>query len=307
MTTALLPRRDSGTQAGWVEVRSQDELLALPAGALPVLRGDAVYALGHGSAAVALDAVRVCAVEGARVRAGDHADVHVWEGGAVAADGAVQVTVGRGGRAWVVSDTARLACRPAPAGMVTELADADLEAVLHGRSTAWVEGGRLIAGGGAHVDATGRAVLVLDSTVAGRDVEGRQVVLEQGPLLAPPDLDAVLDAHRAGEVARRVPTPLPDRLVLAPWTPADPTELLEPVVVALEQTGARRDGGWGPSRTGSTLRMRGRADWAGVRERLSVPSCIALWDGPDGPRVVTDVGVEVRIAPAGLLSRLRRP
>lgn len=301
---ALLPRRDPGPHERRVEVRSQADLLALPPGVLPVLRGDAVFAVGHGSAAVALDEVRVCAVEGAGVRAGDRADVHAWEGGGVAADGAVQVTLGRGGRAWVVSDAARLSCRPAPSGMVTGAAEADLEAVLHGRSTAWVEGGRLVAGGGARVEATGRAVLVLDSTVAGRDVEGRQVQLEQGPPLQAPDLDAELAGHLAVQRDRPGPPPRPDRLVLAPWPPADVTELLEPVVTALEHTGARRDGSWEPSRTGLTLRVRGAADWAGVRERLAVPSSIALWDGPDGPRVVTDLGVEVRVLPAGLLSRL---
>lgn len=276
---ALLPRRDPGPHQGRVEVRSQAELLALPPGVLPVLRGDAVFAVGAGVLVLARDDVRVCGVEGAGIRASDRARIQVWEGAAVAGDGDVDVTVGPGGRAWVVSDSARVTCRPAPSGVLVDEQTADLHAVVHGRSDVWVSGGRVTAGGGAHVSATGRATLVLDRTVRGRNSDGRQVETRSCPELAPPDLAAELTRHVG---AAPWPPVAQDRRVLLPWLApgAEATTLLEPVLEALAATGARRAGSWERSAGGWRIDVRGRLDWRAVQERLAIPSAIGRWDGP---------------------------
>jgi hypothetical protein len=311
MTTpaTLAPRRDRSGRvlfdAPQREVHDQDELLALPPGVLPVLRGDAVFAVGAGALVLARDDVRVCGVEGAGIRASDRARIQVWEGAAVAGDGAVDITVGPGGRAWVVSDVARVTCRPAPSGVVIDEQTADLQAVVYGRSDVSVIGGQLTAGGGAQVTAAGRATLVLDRTVRGRNLDGRHVLTRGCPELAAPDLTAELTRHVGAAVWRPVAG---DRLVLLPWLApgAEATTLLEPVLEALAATGARRAGSWEPSAGGWTIDVRGRLDWQAVQARLAIPPAVSRWDGPNGPRILTDLGVEVRVLAGGLVSRAFR-
>ena len=182
-----LGRGASALDAEQVEVQDQQALLAVPVGMLPVLRGSGAFALGSGAPARARDDVRVCVVEGGGVLAGERAHVQVWEGGAVAGEGAIDVTVGRGGRAWVVSDAATVRCRPGPQGLEVDETAADLEAVVHGTSDVYVEGGTVTAGGGARVRATGRATLVVDRSTTGRSPDSRFVQRRAVGMLAPPD------------------------------------------------------------------------------------------------------------------------
>lgn len=304
----LVPRRDASggdlVTAEQLEVRDHDALLALPAGVLPVLRGDAAFAVGAGALVLARDDVRVCGVEGAAVRAGDRAVVEVWEGAAVAADGAVRVTVGAGGRAWVASDSARVTCRPGPAGLPVEEQEADLEAVVQGRSTVLVEGGRVRVTAGATVTASGSATVAVDSSVRTDVLEGRAVRLHDEPAGPPLDLDAELRRHLA---ERSRPAVRADRQVLLPWpTPgAAPEELLAPLLEALEATGARQLGGWERGAGPRSVDVRGPVDWPAVLALLALPSSVALRRQADGQRVVTDLDAQIRVREGGLLSRLR--